>query len=164
MTKNITGMFKNGAAAREALQQLDQMGFSEKQISVVATDDTAGHSFNIEKDSKVAEGTSIGATSGGLLGAIASGLIATGSMVIPGVNLVIAGPIIAAAAGTGVGAFVGGLAGALVGLGIPEYEVKRYEDEIKHGGVLVVVDEEDEERRELVEKLFMQNDALSVAA
>jgi hypothetical protein len=34
---------------------------------------------------------------------------------------------------------VGGLLGALVGMGIPEYEAKRYEGRIKDGGVLLSV-------------------------
>jgi len=32
---------------------------------------------------------------------------------------------------------VGGVAGALIGMGIPEYEAKRYEGRIKEGGVLL---------------------------
>jgi len=42
-------------------------------------------------------------------------------------------------AGLGVGSAVGGLVGALVGMGIPEYEAKRYEGRIKEGGVLLSV-------------------------
>jgi hypothetical protein len=45
----------------------------------------------------------------------------------------------AALAGAGVGGAVGGLTGALVGLGIPEYEAKRYEGRIKEGGYLISV-------------------------
>jgi hypothetical protein len=45
----------------------------------------------------------------------------------------------AALAGLGVGGAVGGLIGALVGMGIPEYEAKRYEGRVKAGGVLLSV-------------------------
>jgi hypothetical protein len=45
----------------------------------------------------------------------------------------------AALAGLGVGGAVGGLIGALVGMGIPEYEAKRYEGRVKDGGVLLSV-------------------------
>ena len=45
----------------------------------------------------------------------------------------------AALAGAGVGGTVGGLAGALIGMGIPEYEAKRYEGRVKDGGILVSV-------------------------
>ena len=41
------------------------------------------------------------------------------------------------AAGMGAGAATGGLIGALVGMGIPEYEAKRYEGRVKDGGILV---------------------------
>jgi len=42
----------------------------------------------------------------------------------------------AALSGGAIGAGVGGLTGALVGLGIPEYEAKRYEGKVKEGGIL----------------------------
>ncbi len=42
-------------------------------------------------------------------------------------------------AGVGIGGAIGGLTGALVGLGIPEYEAKRYEGRINSGGVLLSV-------------------------
>jgi uncharacterized membrane protein len=45
----------------------------------------------------------------------------------------------ASLAGLGVGGAVGGIAGALVGLGIPEFEAKRYEGRIKDGGLLLSV-------------------------
>ena len=39
----------------------------------------------------------------------------------------------------GAGGAVGGLIGALVGMGIPEYEAKRYEGRVKDGGVLLSI-------------------------
>lgn len=58
----------------------------------------------------------------------------------PGVGpLIAAGPIVAALAGVGVGGAVGGIAGALIGMGIPEYEAKRYEGRVKDGGILLSV-------------------------
>ena len=45
----------------------------------------------------------------------------------------------AALAGIGVGGTVGGIAGGLIGLGIPEYEAKRYEGRVKKGGFLISV-------------------------
>jgi hypothetical protein len=44
-----------------------------------------------------------------------------------------------ALAGVGAGGVLGGLIGALVGMGIPEYEAKRYEGRIKEGGILLSV-------------------------
>jgi hypothetical protein len=48
-----------------------------------------------------------------------------------------AGPVVAALAGMGIGGAVGGVAGALVGMGIPEYEAKRYEGRLQKGGILL---------------------------
>jgi len=45
----------------------------------------------------------------------------------------------AALAGAGVGGTVLGIAGALIGMGIPEYEAKRYEGRVKNGGILLSV-------------------------
>jgi len=49
------------------------------------------------------------------------------------------GPILAALAGVGAGGVLGGIAGSLIGVGIPEYEAKRYEGRIKKGGILISV-------------------------
>ena len=45
----------------------------------------------------------------------------------------------AALAGVGAGGALGGIVGALVGMGIPEYEAKRYEGAVKGGGTLLSV-------------------------
>ena len=42
-------------------------------------------------------------------------------------------------AGIGAGGTVGGVAGALIGMGVPEYEAKRYEGRVKAGGILLSV-------------------------
>lgn len=164
MTNTVSATFKTTPAAREALLKLEQRGFTDKQVSLVATDQSIGKSFNIEKESKAAEGGAFGATAGGLLGVIAGSLAATGAIAIPGVNLLIAGTLISAAAGAGVGGAIGGLAGSLVGLGIPEFEAKRYENEVKDGAILIVVDAESSERAQIVKELFEQQDAYNIAA
>ena len=76
---------------------------------------------------------------GGVLGAIAAGLVATGVVAVPGLALVAAGPIVATLAGLGAGAAAGGLTGALIGMGFPEHEARFYNEELEHGGILVGV-------------------------
>ena len=74
------------------------------------------------------------------VGAILAAIAAVGTTIaIPGLGLVIAGPLAAAIAGAGAGGAAGGLVGALVGWGIPEERVKRYEAGIKQGGILMGV-------------------------
>ena len=67
------------------------------------------------------EGLGVGAAVGGGVGATLAAIFAVGSnVVVPGLGLVVAGPIAAALAGAGAGGATGGLVGALVGAGIPE--------------------------------------------
>jgi hypothetical protein len=46
-------------------------------------------------------------------------------------------------AGAGAGGAVGTLTGALIGMGIPEYEAKRYESWLNKGGSLLAVHADD---------------------
>ncbi|MBC7941726.1 MAG: hypothetical protein H7Z19_18560, partial [Chitinophagaceae bacterium] len=61
------------------------------------------------------------------------------SIALPGLGLVIAGPIAAALAGAGAGGAAGTLVGALIGWSIPEERVKEYESGIREGGILMGV-------------------------
>ena len=93
-----------------------------------------------ELGNKAAEGAGVGGAIGGTLGAIAAAIAAVGtSIVLPGLGLVIAGPLAAAIAGAGAGAATGGLVGALVGWGMPEERVKRYDEGVRNGGILMGV-------------------------
>ena len=84
------------------------------------------------------EGAGTGSAIGGTLGAIIAGIAAIGtSVLIPGLGLVVAGPIAAALAGAGAGGLTGGLVGALIGSGIPEDRAVQYEEGIKNGGLVM---------------------------
>ena len=60
----------------------------------------------------------------------------------------------AALAGAAGGAAVGGLTGALVGMGIPEYEAKRYEGKVKGGNILMSVHTADSAERDRAKRIF----------
>lgn len=139
MSTLVSGLFMTRRAADDAVQDLLQAGYANDDISVLMSETTRGREFGLQDSSKAPEGAATGATVGGVLGAIAAGLVAAGVLVIPGVNLVAAGPVLVALAGLGAGAAAGGLTGALIGLGIPEHEAKFYKEEIEKGGILVGV-------------------------
>jgi len=164
MSHTVTATFKTYTAAQHALLILEQNGFSESQISVLVADKSKGQSFNIEEASKVPEGAAVGGVAGGIIGAIAAGLTTVGSLVAPGIGVLAVGPIVAAFAGGAAGAATGGLIGALVGLGIPEHEAKRYENEIRDGAVLVAIEADSDERAKLVKDIFKGEDAHNIAA
>ena len=84
-------------------------------------------------------------------------LAGIGTLAIPGLGpFIAAGPIMAGLAGLGVGGAVGGFTGAMIGLGIPEYEAKRYEGRLQKGGILLSVhcdtSEEIDRAKEILER------------
>lgn len=142
----VTGLFPDRDSAERAYQSATARGYSSNDLNVVMSDDTRKRYFSdtgttkTELGSKAAEGAGVGGAIGGTLGAIAAAIAAVGtSIAIPGLGIVIAGPLAAALAGAGAGGLTGGLVGALVGAGIPEERVKHYESGIKEGGILMGV-------------------------
>ena len=146
----VTGLFRDRDSAEQAYRSVTDRGYSRDDVNVVMSDETRRRHFagteRTELGSKAAEGAGIGGAIGGTLGAIAAAIAAVGtSIAIPGLGLVVAGPVAAALAGAGAGAATGGLVGALIGWGIPEERVKRYEEGVKQGGILMGVKPRSEE-------------------
>jgi len=139
MSKLITGVFTSRSRAEQAVDELMRAGFASEDVSLLMSESTRGREFAVKNSTKAPEGAATGATIGGVLGAVAAGLAAVGTITVPGLALVAAGPVVAALAGLGAGAAAGGLMGALLGLGIPEHEAKFYAKEIEKGGILVGV-------------------------
>ena len=101
---------------------------------------------NTELGDKAMEKAGVGSAIGGTLGAIVGAIAAIGTtLALPGLGLVIAGPVAAALAGAGAGGLTGGLVGALVGSGIPEDRAHEYEKGIKDGGIFMGVKPKNEE-------------------
>jgi uncharacterized membrane protein len=69
----------------------------------------------------------------------------------------------AALSGAAAGAALGGLAGALIGLGIPEYEAKRYEGKIKDGNVLISVHAENSTERDRARNILEEAGAEDIS-
>lgn len=139
MATLVTGLFKARSSAERAIEDLVGHGWSRDDISLLMSDATQGREFGLAMATKAPEGAATGGTIGGVIGAVAAGLVALGVLVVPGLALVAAGPIVATLAGLGAGAAAGGLTGALIGLGFPEHEARLYNDEIERGGILVGV-------------------------
>lgn len=144
-SRYMTGLFHDRESAEKAYQGAIDRGYSRDDVNLVMSDETRKRHFGdtpqgqeTELGNKAAEGAGVGAGIGGALGAIAAAVAAVGtSIAIPGLGLVVAGPVAAALAGAGAGGAAGGLVGALVGWGIPEERVKQYESGIKEGGILM---------------------------
>jgi hypothetical protein len=142
----MTGIFRDRESTEGAYKSLRDRGYSDDEINVMMSDDTRnkywGDDYKGESElgTKAAEGTGIGGAIGGTLGALIGGIAAIGTNVLlPGLGLVVWGPIAAALAGAGAGGLTGGLIGALIGWGIPEERAKVYEEGIKNGGTVLGV-------------------------
>lgn len=134
---SVFGIYTETVNAEHAVEALKAAGFSNNDISALFPDKQGTRDFAHEKNTKAPEGATTGAGTGALLGGGLGWLAGIGALAIPGLGpFIAAGPIMAALAGAGVGGAVGGLTGALIGLGIPEYEAKRYEGRVKDGGIL----------------------------
>ena len=153
----VTGLFKSKIAAESAVDALLKRGFNRDDISVLMSDATRSKEFALQTRSHAADGLGIGGAVGGAVGAVLAAIAAVGTtLFLPGINLVIAGPIAAALAGAGAGGATGGLIGALIGAGIPEYRAKVYEAGLKGGGILIGVEAQTDEDVDRVEDLLTE--------
>lgn len=159
----ITGLFPDRESAEKGYNFLAERGYTAKDVNLVMSEETKKRHFTdsgaeTELGTKAAEGAGVGGAIGGTVGAIAAAVAAVGSnLLIPGLGLVIAGPLAAALAGAGAGAATGGLVGALVGWNIPKERLKSYDEGIKKGGILMGVRPRSDEDAEYVQRLWKDN-------
>ena len=140
MSKALFCIATSEAQAEIIVTQLKEAGFAYNDISVLFPDKASTHHFAHEQHTKAPEGAAAGASTGGVIGGTLGWLAGIGALSIPGLGpFIAAGPIMAALSAAAVGAAVGGITGALVGMGIPEYEAKRYEGRIQKGNILISV-------------------------
>jgi len=158
----LTGMFKDRDSAERAYQSAVTRGYGKDDFNVMMSDDTRKKYFkdhDTELGNKAMEGAGAGSVIGGTLGAIVGAIAAIGTtLLIPGLGIVVAGPIAAALAGAGAGGATGGIIGALVGAGIPEDRAKTYEEGIKKGGIVVGIKPRNDEDAETLEREWIVNE------
>ena len=163
-----TSVFCIASSESQAIRIVDRLkasNFSNNDISVLLPDKSGTKDFAHEQHTKAPEGAATGGVTGGVLGGALGWLVGIGALAIPGVGpLIAAGPIMAALGGAAVGGAVGGITGALVGLGIPEYEAKRYEGKVRDGNVLISVHTEDTEEVKLAKEIFKQAGADDISS
>ncbi|XZE44190.1 hypothetical protein SH467x_003789 [Pirellulaceae bacterium SH467] len=155
---------KTSIEATTVVNNLKAAGFTANDISVLMPDSEGGKDFAVDNETKSPEGATIGAGTGAVLGGGLGWLIGIGALAIPGVGpFIAAGPIMAAFAGSALGGTVGGISGGLIGLGIPEYEAKKFEGKIKGGRCLVSVHSENSEETQKARNIFKQADAQDIS-
>jgi hypothetical protein len=153
-----TGIYYDPEAAELRVRRLHELGYTDKDISVMMRDKEKARVFAERRGGHAAEGAVTGGAIGGGLGALVAGLMATGSIAaIVGTGgaavPLVAGPLAAALTGLGAGAAAGGIVGALVGAGIPKEKAVAYDEGLDRGGILLGVIARPENRDE-VRSLF----------
>jgi hypothetical protein len=154
----VTGLFRDRESAERAYGSVTGRGYSDKDVNLLMSEDTRNKHFTAdgretELGNKALEGAGTGAAIGGTVGATLAAIAAIGTtLALPGLGLLVAGPIAAGLAGAGAGGATGGIIGALVGAGIPEERVKHYEKGLKEGGIVMGVTPRSDEDAEYFER------------
>ncbi|MBC6988368.1 hypothetical protein FHG12_03810 [Hymenobacter jejuensis] len=165
----LTSTFKDRDSAERAYNSLSSRGYGKDDVNLLMSDETRKKHFgdntpDTDLGDKAMEGAGVGSAIGGTAGAVIGAIAAIGtSVALPGLGLVIAGPIAAALAGAGAGGLTGGLVGALVGSGIPEDHAAQYESDIKNGGIVMGVKPRNDEDARYFEDEFRRNQGDRVA-
>jgi uncharacterized protein YjbJ (UPF0337 family) len=163
----VSGLFRDRESAERAYGSLSERGYGKDDVNLMMSDDTRKKYFSDDDDTefgtKAWEGAGKGAAIGGGVGATLGAIAAIGTtLALPGIGLLIAGPIAAGLAGGGAGALTGGLIGALVGHGIPEEHAKHYEQGIREGGIVMGVQPRNDEDADYFEKNWRENRGESI--
>ncbi|WP_309509634.1 hypothetical protein [Hymenobacter ginsengisoli] len=162
---HTSGIFRDRSSAEKAYQSLHERGYGKDDVNLMMSDETRKTHFgdntaHTDLGDKAMEGAGVGSAIGGTAGAIIGAIAAIGtSVALPGLGLIIAGPLAAALAGAGAGGLTGGLVGALVGSGIPEEHAAEYEEGIKNGGIVMGVKPRNAEDAKYFEEQFRNNNA-----
>ena len=146
MTRTITRLFDDYEDAEAAVSELERMGISHGDLSIVANNVHGRHVVPGEGEGRhhdhdhgaIGGGASTGAVVGGV-GGLLAGL---GLLAIPGLGPIVAAGWLAstavgAAVGGGVGAAAGGLVDALRHAGHSDEEANVYSEGVRRGGTLV---------------------------
>jgi hypothetical protein len=174
MTKTITRVYSDYAAAELVVRKLKDAGLGDSHIGIVASNADGWHKpdgGNVDpkhdKDRDGKDDRSEGAATGGGLGAIAGGgagvAAGLGMIAIPGIGPVVAaGWLAALAAGAVGGGVAGGLIGALVESGTSKENAELYAEAVRRGGAIVTAKVPDDEQSKYAG--IMDGSALDVAA
>lgn len=141
-----TGLFDTRESAEKAYEEAIEKGYKPEEITVLMSDESRKKYYDSElvqmqDSSKAVEGMAVGGATGAVIGGTLAAIAAMGTnLVLPGLGLIVAGPLAAGIAGIGAGSVAGGLIGSLIGWGIPEERAKFYEKGIKSGGIVLGVE------------------------
>lgn len=138
----VTAVFMTRDGAERAYDESIYRGYKAEEITVLLSNETRNLHFNDNRPTdlthKTLENAGLGSAIGGTVGAITGAIAAIGTaVVIPGLGIAVAGPILASLTGAGAGGLTGGVIGALVGLGVSKNHAAHYDKSLKDGGIII---------------------------
>ena len=163
--RTLTGVFDSRENMEKAYDVFIEKGYTKSEISIIMSDEAHNAHFAGEKKGSDIEDiavSDIGSSSaiGGTVGVIAGVAVAIGAgLLIPGVGVLVAGPLAVGLAAGGAGGVTGGIIGALVGSGIAEDHAKSYENEVTNGRMVMGIHPRNDEDADYFEKLLRENNA-----
>lgn len=156
----VTAMFTSKEDTENVCRALHQQGYSDKEISVIMSEETHTKYFSEGSNlgSKVIKGAVKGTAIGGIAGAIAGAISAIGTtFTLPGLGIVVAGPLAIGIGGALAGGATGGLTGSMIGAGFAEERAMFYEPHIKSGNIVVAVHPRSASDVDIIERVFRDN-------
>lgn len=135
MNRTVAGHFSDTIQARTVVDDLERNGFSNNELSCLASAGSGRFSdllMGSKVEAETLAGTAAGGASGLLLGLAALAVRGAGHMIS-------AVPMSRVLADTTVGLSAGAILGALVSLGISQREAERWRHAVRKGGILVLV-------------------------
>lgn len=158
------GIYRDKDTVMDAIESLQASGFRPADISVLYPENQGSKDLAHEKHSKAPEGAVAGGSVGALAGAGLGWMASAGLLGVMALEPTLsAGPILSVLSGIGAGVMAGGLVGGLAGMGIPEYEAKRFEGRVRRGGILLSVHCDNPDWRRSAVKLLKQSGATDIA-
>jgi hypothetical protein len=142
----LTGLFPDTRRAERAYKVCLRRGYEIGAVNVVISDATRQKLLDNENEistdlaSRKAAGGELGGPTGGRAGILITIFAAVGAaVVVPGLGIV-TGPLAVALAAGGAAGLAAGLVSALGNWGVPDERIRGYEEAIRAGGILMMVE------------------------
>ena len=149
----VSGVYAPDEARTAYDRMSERYGYGPDDVNIAMSDETRQRYFADQPSSRAAEAAGKGGGIGMGVGAALGAIVATASAItVPGLGLIVAGPIAGAIAGAGTGAAAGTVLGAMVGATMPKDRVADYEKAVRDGDVVMSARARDEAHAAEIER------------
>ena len=167
MTHNrVYALYRDFETAATVTNKLISGGFDSKHISVITNDTDNKYSSYINTSGTDVVKEDLSGEEGAGIGALMGALTGLSMALVPGFGpVLVAGPLavaLMAGIGAATGAATGGLTASLVDFGVSDAHASHYQDVLRTGGALVIVDLVNESDESTVRGILKQHDPLNI--